>query len=171
MSAPGSETSGPTAAPGGSPRTRTTSAARRAALADLVAGLLEARQDSAGARFDGELEALERAGEVSPTAARLLRYWQRASVRALVDHARLVLPPTLAALDEADDDARRAVDDDSETWSRALANAAETGPGEQAAEGWAPRPDRGSDRTPTSLEEHRRRLLIAGLTRDASVER
>ena len=163
---------------GGAPspvvRPRLTSAARRAALADLVGGLLEARQDAAGSRFDAELDALERAGEVSAAAARLLRYWQRATVRAVVDHARLVLPPTLAALAEADEEALRAVADDSETWLRTL-----TEPG-AAARGGSPAPTPltgrgtetlGTERSPTSLEDHRRRLLIAGLTRDAGVQR
>jgi hypothetical protein len=144
--------------PAGQPgRGRGTSpATRRTALADLVAGLLEARRDVAGARFDDELAALERAGDVSAEAARLLRYWQRASVRAVVDHARLVLPPALTALDESDTEAQRAVEDDAASWTRANEDAASSTP-------------RGSVPTgqPTSLEDHRRRLLVAGLTREA----
>lgn len=134
------------------------SATRRTALADLVAGLLEARRDIAGDRFDAELAALERAGDVSPEAARLLRYWQRASVRAVVDHARLVLPPALTALDEADQEASRAVEDDAASWQRAAAEASASSSRTSLPTG-----------QPTSLEDHRRRLLVAGLTRDAGL--
>lgn len=153
---------------------RPTPSARQAALTDLIGGVLESRRDTAGARFDAELDALQAQGEVSAEAARLLRYWQRASVRAVVEHARLVLPPTLAALAEADEEAERTVEDDSQSWSRTLAESA----ADSAETGGPPmpRPTRtagnpAGSRSPTSLEEHRRRLLIAGLTKDATVER
>jgi hypothetical protein len=136
-----------------------------------VAGLLEARRDVAGARFDTELSALERAGAVTPEAARLLRYWQRASVRAVVDHARLVLPPALTALDEADDEAQRSAEDDAEAWHRAAeaAEEAATAPSGAAGRGAPGASGTPASGQPTSLEDHRRRLLVAGLTRDAGL--
>jgi len=92
--------------------------ARESAYAELVAGLLDARDDVATARFDAELAAAQDSGHLDAATARSLRWWQRAAVRAAVDHARTALPPVLAALDQAqaaavDDlaDAARALDD------------------------------------------------------------
>jgi hypothetical protein len=76
-------------------------AARESAYAELVAGLLDAREDVATARFDAELAAAEQDGRIDAATARTLRWWQRAAVRAVVDHARVSLPPVLAALDVA----------------------------------------------------------------------
>ncbi|HUW15611.1 MAG TPA: hypothetical protein VMW94_00920, partial [Actinomycetes bacterium] len=83
-----------------------------------MAGLLDARDDVATARFDTELAAAQDSGHIDAATARALRWWQRAAVRAVVDHARGALPPVLAALDQAqaaavDDlaDAARALDD------------------------------------------------------------
>jgi hypothetical protein len=73
--------------------------------ADLVGGLLDAREDPAVVRFDAELAAAVTRGEVSPEAAKRLRAWQRASVRGVADHVRAVLPTVLAALDSARADA------------------------------------------------------------------
>jgi hypothetical protein len=69
--------------------------------ADLVGGLLDARVDPASARFDADLTAAVAAGAVTPESAHRLRFWQRASVRALADHARSVLPVALGALEAA----------------------------------------------------------------------
>ena len=60
--------------------------------ADLVGGLLDAREDPAAVRFDAELAAAVTRGEVSPETAKRLRAWQRASVRGVADHVRAVLP-------------------------------------------------------------------------------
>jgi hypothetical protein len=65
---------------------------------DLVGGLLDARTDPATARFDADLAAAVAAGSVTEESAHRLRFWQRASVRALADHARTVLPVALGAL-------------------------------------------------------------------------
>jgi hypothetical protein len=73
--------------------------------ADLVGGLLDAREDPAVVRFDAELAAAVTRGEVSPEAAKRLRAWQRASVRGVADHVRAVLPTVLAALEGARADA------------------------------------------------------------------
>ena len=146
------------------------SAARRSALSDLVSALLEARPDPTGQRFDAELEALERAGEVSPEAARLLRYWQRASVRAVVDHARLTLPPTLAALQEADEEAARGAAEVAESWAQASGWPGERARGAASGTEDAPGAAGAGSAVPTSLSGHRRRLLVAGLTRQSGVE-
>jgi hypothetical protein len=78
---------------------------RRDVWADVVGGLIDARSDPATARFDAELATAEASGAVSAEAAHRLRFWQRASVRALADHARTVLPIALGALDAARRDA------------------------------------------------------------------
>lgn len=154
--------------PGSGARRAPSSAARRSALSDLITGLLEARRDLASERFDTELDALEFAGEVSPEVARLLRYWQRASVRAVVDHARLTLPPTLAALEEAVDEAARGAAEDAESWAQASGWPREGG--RPAPTPAAPAPESPSPAAPASLAEHRRRLLVAGLTRPSAAE-
>jgi len=75
---------------------------RAAAYRDLVAGLLDARQDYASAQFDHALVQAETDGLVDAAAARLLRWWQRESLRSLVEHAVRVVPVTVLALEEAD---------------------------------------------------------------------
>jgi hypothetical protein len=77
--------------------------------AELVGGLLDARSDPATARFDAELTAALADGSLTDEAAHRLRFWQRASVRSLADHARTVLPVALGALDAARQDAERYV--------------------------------------------------------------
>src|SRR5512145_608011 len=67
--------------------------------ADLVGGLLDARDDPATARFDHELALAVEAGQVTAATARRLRFWQRASLRLLADHTRSVLPTALGALE------------------------------------------------------------------------
>ena len=91
----------------------------------MVGGLIDARTDPATARFDAELAAAEASGAVSPEAAHRLRFWQRASVRALADHARTVLPIALGALDAA----RRDAEEHADQGDAALA-AARPAPGE-----------------------------------------
>src|SRR6476620_4658093 len=80
---------------------------RSSAYAELVSGLLEARHDAASGRFDAEGAAAEADGRIDERTARVLRWWQRESVRAVVEHARSVIPPALGALDEADEEASR----------------------------------------------------------------
>ena len=88
-----------------------TDAGHRQVYADLVAGLLDARDDPASDRFDDELAAAVARGDLTEDTARRLRFWQRASVRALSDHTRSVLPVVLAALSGSRDDARAHVDE------------------------------------------------------------
>jgi hypothetical protein len=78
---------------------------------DLVGGLLDARDDPATARFDAELAAGLADGTLTEDAAHRLRFWQRASVRSLADHARTVVPVALGALAAARREAERYADE------------------------------------------------------------
>lgn len=150
--------------------------ARGSAYADLVSGLLDARSDPATERFDAELAEAVSSGAVTPDAARLLRFWQRAAQRALVDHVRTVLPPALSALDAARAESADEVAAAEQAWQEA--EGGETSPLADPAEQKA-KPLRGatlsvptrraSPSTPTadapsSLEERRNRMIVAGLT-------
>jgi hypothetical protein len=129
---------------------------RETAYGDLVAGLLDVRRDPATQRFDAELAAAEDDGRIDAQTARVLRWWQRESLRSVVEHARLVVPPTLLALEQAAEGAGA----DVETAAASLARVAgDEAPG---AAGTAGRPGAA---VPTDLEERRRRMLVAGLTR------
>jgi len=66
---------------------------------DLVAGLVDARHDEATGRFDAEVASAVEAGTITAETAHRLRFWQRASVRSLADHAKTVVPTALAALE------------------------------------------------------------------------
>ena len=136
--------------------------ARLGAYADLVSGLLDARTDPATDRFDAEVAAAVADGAITADAARTLRFWQRASVRAVADHARAVLPPVLAALDEARARSGQTVAAEQESWSDATAGV-ETGavaaeePGGSSAEAVA-----------VDLRDRRTRLIVAGLMHSAT---
>lgn len=74
---------------------------REVAYADAVVALLDASPTSAVEQFDAALEQAVDAGlEVS--LARTLRWWHRESMRAVRDHAAVVLPPVIAALVASD---------------------------------------------------------------------
>lgn len=138
--------------------------ARESAYAELVAGLLDVRDDVATARFDAELAAAEAEGRIDTATARTLRWWQRAAVRGVVDHARTALPPVLAALDRAHD---LAVDEEADA-GRALDDAFAATPPEPAA-GHGPVTEvRVPAEAPAAVDlaapESARRLLVAGLT-------
>ena len=124
---------------------------------DLVAGLIDARETPASDRFDQELEAAERSGQVTPDAARRLRLWQRASVSELADHIRQVLPTALSALADARDEAQRRVQ---ERESASLATAADT----SSDPGDTPEPASGAPTDdPSSLEGRPARMMVADL--------
>lgn len=112
---------------------------REPAYADVVVGLLDATPAVSTERFDAELAEAVTAG-LDPGVARALRWWQRESVRAVRDHAAVVLPPVIAALV-----ASEAAQADQTSGSPAMAVAAK--PAEAAV-------------TP---EDSRRRTLVAGL--------
>lgn len=136
-----------------------------AAYAGLLAAVLDARDDVAGARFDAVLSMAEAAGEISPELARELRYWQKAASHAVAEHVRVAMPAVLGILETAAAHAARDVDDAADAWRRAS----------------DPRPVGSSDtmaldqspHAPIDLLEHRRRALVAGLldSRDIRVAR
>ena len=138
---------------------------REAAYADLVSGLLDLRTDPATERFDAELAAAEDEGRIDPQTAKVLRWWQRESLRTMVEHASTVLPPTMLALEKSASGSEREVEVSAQSWARAAGN-----------DGASARDDDDDDEAdendneppappPTDLTEHRRRLLVAGLTR------
>ena len=138
---------------------------------DLVGGLIDARADAATARFDAELADAVATGALPEEIATRLRFWQRASVRAVADHARTVLPVALGALEAA----RREATEDVEVAEATLeaATAARAAAAEPAEDTGGPvRPDevdllrRASTpepARPSTLEGDRPRQLVAGL--------
>ena len=140
---------------------------------DLVGGLLDARTDLATARFDAELSAGLADGSLSEQAAHRLRFWQRASVRSLADHARTVLPVALGALEAARHEAERDV-----VAAAAVLGEPDPVPAAQQPEPASPQPEPTVD--VSAVEAARRacapqppetrtldvrpRLLVAGLT-------
>jgi len=82
---------------------------------DLVAGLVDARHDEATGRFDAEVASAVEAGTITAETANRLRFWQRASVRSLADHAKTVIPTALAALEASRREAVESADAMAET--------------------------------------------------------
>jgi len=121
--------------------------------AELVSGLLGARTDPATDRFDEELDRAVAGGEVTAAVARRLRFWQRASLRALTDHTRTVLPVTLGALEASRRDAESYIEGIEGIES--IEGAAGTDTPVQASTITLPEP--------ISLEGSASRLLVAGL--------
>jgi hypothetical protein len=103
------------------------------AYSDLVGGLLDARDDPATARFDAELATAVERGDVSDDTARRLKFWQRASLRALTDHTRTVLPTALGALEASRREARENAATDAELLDQEVEEAAEPDPGSDLA--------------------------------------
>lgn len=132
----------------------TTAGSRHVAYADIVGGLLDARLDPATRCFDAELATALAAGTVSTEAARTLRFWQRASVRGLVEHARNVLPPALAALDESRRGSQQTMEADQRFLQEVTGAMLATG-GESST------PD--DDASINLAERRHSRLMVAGL--------
>jgi hypothetical protein len=112
------------------------------AYAGLISALLEAVPSSATQRFDDALSTAVAAGACDAATARMLRWLQRDTVRAVHDHATTTVPAVVAALvTAAASEARR-----------------EGSPGQLTAVAEAP---------PAGQEppgpEGRRRSLVAGL--------
>ena len=138
---------------------------------DLVGGLIDARADPATARFDAELADAVAAGAFPEETATRLRFWQRASVRAVADHARTVLPVALGALDAA----RREAQEDAEVAAATLeaATAARAAAAEPAEDTGVPlrsdevdllrRASTPEPARPSTLEGDHPRQLVAGL--------
>jgi hypothetical protein len=144
----------------------TSSRSREAAYADLVAGLLDLRSDPATERFDAELAAAEDEGRIDPQTAKVLRWWQREALRTMVEHASTVVPPTMLAIEKAAAGSEREVEVSAQSWARAGGSAGDSA-GETSAADLGPADADTSPAVPppTDLSEHRRRLLVAGLTR------
>lgn len=90
-----------------------------ATYSQLLAALLDAREDAAGARFETILAIAEAGGEVSSELARELRYWQRAATAAVGEHIRTTLPGLLASLEFAATQAAVDVEEAADAWRRA----------------------------------------------------
>lgn len=78
-------------------------AVQRAAYAEIVTALADARPDPATERFDAELDAAVASGELDEQLARTLRWRQRESIRAIRDHLAEVLPTVLETLNSSTD--------------------------------------------------------------------
>ncbi len=126
------------------------SSARTAAYGDLVAGLLDVRDDVATQRFDEEVAAAVASGHLDPDTARRLRWLQRESVRGLVEHARTAVPAAMLGLEQARAEARDEDILDQEPTEDVL----DEGPSYDEGDAGDEAP---YDPTP-------RRLLVAGLT-------
>jgi len=87
----------------------------------LVSALLEVRPDHVGCYFDEALDAALAANRVDVHLARTLRWWQRASVRAVEDFVAQIMPTVMAALDDADIAAERDAAANAIAWQQALA--------------------------------------------------
>jgi hypothetical protein len=140
------------------------------AYADVVSALLDATPRDVVARFDAEVAAAVAAGTVDPDVARTLRWWQRESVRAVRDHAAVVLPPlitslvTAASISRADSEAVR----EPHLGPHREPQPHPDGPAEPSLTQSAPKavPDLPREETTTFAhpgEDLKRRMLVAGL--------
>ena len=135
-------------------------AARHAAYAELVAGLLDVRDPAAEERFDRRLDELVAQGLVDPDGARSLRLLQRQSVRALVEHAQTVLPATLLAIENSHREQSANDVDDQPSFAESVRDA-ETA---SASDAMADQADEEIDLLEPPADLTARRLLVAGLT-------
>ncbi len=94
-------------------------AGRRALRDAVVQALLDNVPDHATTRFDHEVRAAVAGGQLDPTLAATLRWWQQASVRAAGRYVATALPAALTADDEAAAAARADFDADDAAWERA----------------------------------------------------
>ncbi|MDX6274751.1 MAG: hypothetical protein QOJ92_1961 [Frankiales bacterium] len=122
------------------------------AYAEAVAALLDATPRDALERFDIELAAAIGQG-LDEETGRLLRWWQRESVRAVRDHAAAVIPGVISGLLAAQ--AARA--------DGAIADAVPASASSRP-EALEPEPPQADATVVTSgAAETRRRTLVAGL--------
>ncbi len=146
----------------------TSKRSRETAYGELIAGLLDVRADPASQRFDAEIAAAEDEGRIDPQTAKVLRWWQRESIRGLVEHARTVVPPTLVALEQSAVGAGAETEASSQSWARAVGDDGSWGRAvgdETVVDLTSPPSTAPAVSPPADLAEHRRRLLVAGLTR------
>lgn len=139
---------------------------RETAYGDLLTALLDVRLDPATDRFDAELEAAEADGRIDPATAKVLRWWQRESLRSMLEHTRTVVPPTLIALEKAAGRVDDEVEAASASWARVAGEDAPPTPPRRSRVP-TPQDDEPAAKVtpPADLSEHRRRMLVAGLTR------
>ena len=156
-------------------------ASAAASHARWVAALVEARSRAATERFDAVLAAAVERGSVDPEVAKALRWWQRESVREVVDHVAAVVPATVDALTAAAADAVDAVAAAEHAWRAAggrdlLADRPQAAGPPPADTGEpvlsADRTDAGTgapaeEPTDETAAAARQRLVVAGLTRPA----
>jgi len=99
----------------------------------------------------------------------VLRWWQRESLRTLVEHASTVVPPTMLALESAAGGSQREVESSAAARAQDCADdsarSAESMSTTDVDSETLPDTDEAEVPPPTDLSEHRRRLLVAGLTR------
>jgi hypothetical protein len=139
-----------------------TDASRLSAYADLVAAVLDLRSSAAREAFDEALAKARASGEIADDLARQLRWLQRQSERALVEHAESVLPPALVALDQSATDAQAAPADHLPT--ARPASPPPTTPDSATDEPADELPDELPDDEPAAVVNlQSRRLLVAGL--------
>jgi hypothetical protein len=96
---------------------------RQRAYADLLTGLIDLGPTGATDRFDALLDQARSAGLIDTDTARVLRWWQRESLRAQADHILATAPSMLTALDAAQAQAHESADLAEEAWERARADA------------------------------------------------
>jgi hypothetical protein len=113
------------------------------------------RDNSSETQFDAALAAAESANRIDSETARLLRWWQRETVRAVVDHAQLVLPATLLALENSFQQAHQRTAPASD--QPIPPSTAAPVPDAAAEPEW-------SEDSPPPTDLSARRLLVAGLT-------
>jgi hypothetical protein len=90
-----------------------------AGYAALLGALLDTRRDEATARFDAQLDAAVAGDRVDAATARALRWWQRASVRAVESYLTSMLPGLVALRDEADAHAAAEATAAASSWAQA----------------------------------------------------
>jgi hypothetical protein len=146
----------------------------RAAYAELILTLVDARADPATTRFDHELAQAVAEGQLDQETARTLRWWQRESVRGVRDHLADVLPPLLDALETSAARSTTTMQSSEEMWRTTLSGTAPT-----SAPTSAPATDASAERatqsahdetsrphalnSPIDLTDRRRRMVVAGL--------
>lgn len=136
---------------------------RAAAYSELVAGLLDVRDESATHGFDAALRAAVADGHLDEQRAATLRWLQRLSVDAVVEHARSALPAALLGLDEARQAVTSLQSSSRQPESVSGASSERSGAAPRETPDDATTPFR--DSTPHSAREApARRLLVAGLT-------
>jgi hypothetical protein len=139
---------------------------RLAAYADLVAAVLDLRSSAPRQTFDAALAEAVAAGTISGDLARRLRQLQRASERAIVEHAEAVLPPALDALQtnvsQTVDPSTLAYQPDAPTQPAELGGAPEPPENEEPAGLGDDAVDQPEEAAPV-VQLEARRLLVAGL--------